>query len=124
MTKKISQNKKNQNEWLNWYVQHGGEYDLQLENYELTLFHEEHGFIAFFIYDDVLELHHMVGDGKFWQNILISIMQKEGLKTLRAFTRRNPKAWQRKYGGKITGYEMEISINELENRKEKDKNGK
>lgn len=104
---------KNPNDWLNWYEAHGGHRDLQLSPDELILFHPEHGFITFFIHDEILELHHMAGDGKYWQDVLIKVMKSEGVKTLRAFTRRNPKAWQRKYGGHIRGYYMEADINEL-----------
>ena len=102
-----------QSEWLDWYVKHGGNYDLELDDGERILFHPEHGFIVFLIYDDVLELHHMAGDGKYWQEVLIKVMKAEGVNTLRAFTRRNPKAWERKYGGHIRGYYMEADINEL-----------
>ena len=104
---------KSQNEWLEWYEAHGGTKDLQLAPDEHILFHPEHGFITFFIHDEILELHHMVGDGKYWQDVLITIMKKEGLTTLRAFTRRNPRAWIRKYGGHIRGYYMEADIDEI-----------
>ena len=104
---------KNPDEWLDWYEEHGGSKDLQLGQNEAILFHPEHGFITFFIHDDILELHHAIGDGKYWQEVLMTIMKEEGLKTLRAFTRRNPQAWMRKYGGHIRGYYMEADINEI-----------
>lgn len=104
---------KTRNEWLNWYEAHGGNRDLKLAPDELILYHPEHGFITFFMHDDILELHHMVGDGKYWQEVLITVMKREGLKTIRAFTRRNPKAWIRKYGGHIRGYYMEADIDEI-----------
>ena len=104
---------KTQSEWLDWYEQHGGSRDLQQREDEITLFHQEHGFISFLICDDIFELHHAVGDGKYWQSVIKKIMKLENLKTLRAFTKRNPKAWMRKYGGHIRGYYMECDINEL-----------
>ena len=105
---------RNPNEWLDWYEAHGGERDLKLAPDEHILFHPEHGFITFFIYDDVLELHHMAGDGKFWFNVLEKVMKLEGLKIFRAYTERNPKAWIRKYGnGRIKGYYMEANIDDL-----------
>ena len=113
MTTTKTKQRKNQNEWLEWYEQHGGNKDLQLASDEHILFHPEHGFITFFIHDDILELHHMAGDGKYWQDVLVKIVKLEGLNTLRAFTRRNPKAWMRKYGGHIRGYYMEANINEI-----------
>ena len=105
---------KNKSEWLDWYEAHGGQRDLKLAPDEHILFHPEHGFITFFFCDDdVLELHHMAGDGKFWQKALTKVLKAEGIKTLRAYTERNPKAWMRKYGGRIKGYYMEANIDEL-----------
>ena len=101
-------------EWLDWYKQHGGSGDLELHPSETVNYHPEHGFITYFIHDDVLELHHMVGDGKYWQKFIRNmLMGLHGLKKIRAFTRRNPQAWIRKYGGHIRGYYMECNIDEF-----------
>ena len=101
-------------EWLDWYAAHGGSRDLELDERELACFDPERGFITFLIHDDILELHHLCGDGKFWQGELVNIMRGLGLSKLRAFTRRDPKAWARKYGGHIRGWYMEADLNELE----------
>ena len=106
-------NLKTKHEWLDWYAKRTGTQDLQLDECEFVLFHPEHGFITFFSHDDVLELHHLAGDGKFWQEAVLKIMKMEGLKKIRAFTRRNPNAWIRKYGGHIRGYYMEADIDEI-----------
>lgn len=100
-------------EWLDYYREKTGCDDLKLADDEIIFFHPEHGFITFFTHDDILELHHMCGNGKAWQKLLTKIMNDYGLKKLRAFTRRNPKAWIRKYGGHIRGYYMEASIEEM-----------
>ncbi len=102
-------------EWLNYYHEKTGCNDFELYPDEIVFFEPEHGFITFFIHDDILELHHMCGDGKAWQNVLVHIMNEYGLTKLRAFTRRNPKAWMRKYGGHIRGYYMEASLEEMKN---------
>ena len=104
---------KTQSEWLDWYTKRTGTKNLELEEYESVLFHPDYGFLAFFTHDDVFEIHHMAGDGKFWQKVIMKIMELENLTKIRAFTRRNPKAWIRKYGGHIRGYYMEADINEL-----------
>ena len=104
---------KTPNEWLDWYKERTGCEDLKLHPDELIMFHKEHGFITYLVHDDYFELHHMCGDGKFWVKVIKRIAGFERVKKLRAFTRRNPKAWMRKYGGHITGYEMEADINEL-----------
>lgn len=101
-------------EWLDWYVEHGGSRDLELDERETVLSHPEHGFATMLAHGDILELHHLCGDGKYWQVVLVEIMKAHGLKKLRAFTRRNPQAWMRKYGGRIRGYYMEADLEELE----------
>ena len=110
--------RKTKSQWLKWYKEHGGSEDLKLHSAESVLFHPDHGFITYLIDNEngILELHHMAGDGKYWQKVLTdTIMKTHGLTKLRAFTRRNPKAWIRKYGGHIRGYYMEADINELKN---------
>lgn len=102
------------NEWLSWYKEHGGTDNLELEPYELIQYHPEHGFIAYFCHEDILELHHMVGDGKYWQSFIRNmLMGINGVKKVRYFTRRNPQAIARKYGGHIRGYYMECDIDEF-----------
>ena len=100
-------------DWLKWYEARTGCKDLELSEGEQIFFHPKHGFIAYYMHDDVLELHHLCGDGKSWQKVLVKIMEEFGLKKLRAYTRRNPEAWKRKYGGHIRGWYMEASLDEL-----------
>ena len=100
-------------EWLKWYEERTGCDDLRLNPDELIMFHPEHGFITYWTHDDTFELHHMCGDSKFWFTVIKKIAKFENVHKLRAFTRRNPKAWIRKYGGYITGYEMEANIDEI-----------
>ena len=107
---------KTNQEWLDWYEQHGGNKDLLLHDDETILFHPEHGFLTYLIdkEEKILEIHHLCGDGKYWKKVLTYVLMKiHGLKTIRAFTRRNPEAWIRKYGGHIRGYYMEADINEI-----------
>ena len=100
-------------EWLSWYEERTGCSDLELYPDEQIFFHPEHGFMTFYAHDDVFELHHLCGNGKAWQKIIVQVMEDNGLTKLCAFTQRNPEAWIRKYGGHISGYCMEIGIDEL-----------
>ena len=100
-------------EWRRWYVEHGGAEDLELDDREVVLFHPEHGFATILPHGDTLELHHLCGDGKWWAGVLARIMRAMGMKTLHAYTRRDPRAWMRAYGGRIVGYYMEIGVDEL-----------
>ena len=100
-------------EWRRWHVEHGGAEDLELDDREVVLFHPEHGFVTFLTHDDVLELHHMCGDGKWWASVLIRAAKMCGAKRIRAFTKRSPKAWMRAYGGRVIGYWMEAEGDDL-----------
>lgn len=100
-------------EWMKYYAQKTGCNDLELSSDEAVLFHPDNGFITFFTHDGILELHHMCGNGKEWQKVIRQFMNDCGLHTLRAFTRRNPQAWMRKYGGHIRGFYMEASLEEM-----------
>ena len=75
-----------QSEWLEWYEQRTGCKDLKLSPDEHVFFHPDYGFITFFAHDGILELHHMCGNGKQWQKILVQIMKDNELTKIRAFT--------------------------------------
>ena len=107
--------KRTEEEWINYYQEHGGDKELQLAPDEIIQFHQEHGFLTYFIYDDVLEIHHMCGDGKYWAKFLKNtVMSIYKLKKIRAFTQRNPRAWAKKYGNvRVIGYEVEIDKDDI-----------
>jgi len=106
---------KSKEEWLNYYQEHGGDKDLCLAPDEFIQFHQEHGFITYFIDNDVLEIHHMCGDGKYWAKFLKNtVMEIYKIQKIRAFTRRNIQAWTKKYGKiRVTGYEVEIDKDDI-----------
>ena len=104
--------KKTKAEWLKYYEERTG-CKTEIFPDEQIFFHPEHGFITFFAHDGILELHNMCGDGKQWQKILIQIMKDNELTKLRAYTRRNPKAGIRKYGGHVLGWFMEVNLDEF-----------
>ena len=101
-------------EWLEWRKEHGAEEVGELPPNALIDYHPEHGFMAYITYDDVLEIHHMCGDGKYWfRFIKEELMKVLKLNKIRAYTMRNPKTWERKYGAHIRGWYMEVGIDEL-----------
>ena len=101
-------------DWMNYYEQRTGCKDLELSPDETILFHPDNGFVTFFAHDNILELHHLCGNGKNWQKVLVQVMKDNNLTKLRGFTRRNPSALTRKYGGHVRGFYMEADISELE----------
>lgn len=81
---------------------------------EVVLCHPEHGALTFWLDDaeKCLEVHYCVGDGKFWQKQIVEILRALGFSSARFFTRRNPRAWMRRYGGHIRGWYMEVGLDE------------
>ena len=100
-------------EWIREYeTRTGGKFEP--DSNEFILFNPEHGALTFFINEreECLECHYIVGDGAFWTSEVKKILRALGYNKARFFTRRNPKAWMRKYGGHIRGYYMEVSMDE------------
>ena len=100
-------------EWIKEYeTRTGGKFKPAHD--ELILYNSEHGIATFFIDESerCIEIHYTVGDGKFWVGEIKKIMRALGYDKARFFTRRNPKAWIRKYGGHIRGYYMEVNLDE------------
>lgn len=100
-------------EWLEFFESKTGCRELELYENERVFFHPDYGFLTCYVHDDVLELHYGCGDGKLWAKIVKEIMREKGLKKVRFFTKRNPKAWQRKYGARIRAYYMEADIDDI-----------
>lgn len=100
-------------EWVDWYERKtGGRFVLAPD--ELVVFHPEHGFLTLFVNpeEQCLECHHIAGDGRFWQKQIIRMLSRTGMTRARFFTRRNPEAWMRKYGGHVRGWYMEVGLDE------------
>ena len=108
-------------EWLEWYKGRMKENGFEFRPGEQILFHPEHGFVSFTRNDDAIEVGNMCGDGKYWFTVLKTIMREEKLTKICAYTVRNPRAWERKYGkvgrpkdtAHVKGYYMEVEIDEL-----------
>ena len=101
-------------DWVDYYEKKtGGRFVMAPD--EMVLFHPRHGFLTFFLNqeDECIEVHHAVGDGKFWQAQAIRMLHVLGMERVRFFTRRNPEAWIRRYGGHIRGYYMEVELDEI-----------
>jgi len=71
----------------------------------------EHGFVAYDIGKDTIWLWQLYGDGKYWYEYLSNECKKLGLRGIRGTTKRNPKAWNKRFNTKIIGYIIEAEIN-------------
>lgn len=75
-----------------------------------NLIENEHGFCSFRIYKNRLEVSSTYGDGEYWNAYLTQMAKQKGCTKLRFSTRRNPKAFARKYGMKMIGYVLEKEV--------------
>jgi hypothetical protein len=69
-----------------------------------------HGFATFDLRSDCIVLHCIYGDGRYWVEYFMKMAKDRGLPFLRAATRRNPKAIQRRLGFRVVGYVMEKEV--------------
>jgi len=59
---------------------------------------------------DTLVLINVYGDGKYWDAVSIELAKQLGLKKIAFGTKRNPKAFERKYGYTHVGYILEKEV--------------
>ena len=100
-------------EWVNVYEKRtGGKFEPRED--EVMFWHPERGILTVLAdsAEKCLEVHYCVGDGKFWQKQIVAILRALGFNRARFFTRRNPEAWMRRYGGHLRGWYMEVSLDE------------
>jgi len=50
------------------------------------------------------------GDGKYWDNMATELAIKNKVDKIMFITKRNPQAFERKYGYKVIGYAMERGV--------------
>lgn len=62
------------------------------------------------VHGDKLVAHQVYGDGVYWDTYLNTLAQKLGLTKIMMATKRNPKAFERKFGFKLTGYILEKEV--------------
>ena len=76
---------------------------------ERFLFSPDKGMLGYILPDDdSLFVGHMIGDGFHWAEIARNLMHRSGRKRVRMQTSRNPKAFLRRFGGRITAHVLEF----------------
>ena len=103
----------NMEEWIERYEE-GSRSRFRLSHGEQIVFEEDKGFFSYVVCEEreALEIPKMVGDGRYWAKVIKEMVKKMGLKKALFFTKRNPAAWIRRYGGKIYGYFLEVTLEE------------
>jgi hypothetical protein len=92
--------------WIEMYELKMGEAFTYDPEKEKCIWHPDHGIATWSIdkKNNAIIANKVVGDGKYWENILIDIARFFGCTRLMAYTTRNPKAWKRAYGMDVIGY--------------------
>ena len=98
-------------EWIEFYEKKTKE-KFHLEEGEQIRWDPEKGFMTYGLskYEDALAIGKMCGDGKFWEAIANEMCKQLGFKKAIYFTKRNPHAFIRRYGGKIYGFYLEREV--------------
>lgn len=91
-------------EWIDKYYAKSGDIDLAPTKYGHVC---EQGFANWNITPTAIVVVQCFGDGAFWLDFFKKMTSKTDHK-IQFATRRNPKAWARKYGYKVVGYIMEV----------------
>ena len=78
--------------------------------YNINLIENEHGFLTWTVFEDMVYCLQAYGDGRHWDNVLINLAKELGLPKVAFSTKRKPKSYERKYGYKVTGYILEKEV--------------
>ena len=68
----------------------------------------DHGFASYKIENNVLHVIQVYGDGKYWEKFFRKIAKENNVTRAMFYTRRNPKAFARRFGAKVVQYIMMI----------------
>lgn len=75
-----------------------------------NLIENEHGFMSWTTFEDYLVAVQVYGDGEYWNRYLDELAKELGYDKILIGTKRNYKAFERKFGFKLTGYLLERRV--------------
>jgi len=76
-----------------------------------NLIENSHGFMSWRINKpDTFVLINVYGDGKYWDSVAVELAKQLNLSKIVFGTKRNPKAFERKYGYSHVGYILEKEV--------------
>lgn len=86
------------------FMQRSGDITITQTNY----IENSHGFASYKIEGDTLRVIQVYGDGKHWERFFRKLAKENNIKRAMFYTRRNPKAFERRYGAKVVQTVMMI----------------
>jgi len=70
----------------------------------------EHGFASWVAKPDCIHVIQVYGDGKYWDAFFRQLAKDRGVGSYMFYTRRNPKAFARKFGAKTVQTLMQVEV--------------
>lgn len=84
-------------EWVSDYLKRSGADFILLEN----LICCEHGFASYLVLEHEIRIVDCYGDGRFWDQFFVELACRLGKSRITFWTKRNPRAFERKFGYKL-----------------------
>ena len=88
------------------YLDKSGDEEIFTDN----LIENDQGFASWNIHRGKLVILNVFGAGQFWDSFFVALAKGLGVNKITFGTRRNPKAFERKYGYKVVGYILEKEV--------------
>lgn len=86
------------------FLQRSGDRTITQVNY----IENDHGFSSYKIENGILHVIQVYGDGKYWERFYRKVAKENNVKRAMFYTRRNPKAFERRFGAEVVQYIMMI----------------
>ncbi len=98
-------------EWFDYYEKHTGSKP-RLSPDDHFVWDEKKGFLSLVPVpaENALLIHYMCGDGKYWERVATELADALGYDRFFFSTRRNPKAFERRFGAKLRSYLLERKV--------------
>jgi len=88
------------------YLQRSGDKHIAGTNYV----ENHYGFASYKICDNCIHVLQVYGDGKYWDYFFRQIAIEKGVDCYMFYTRRNPKAFSRRFGAKTVQTIMKVEV--------------
>jgi len=91
------------------YLQRSGD-TVEDMQYNQFLIENDHGFATYSFTTTALILYNVYGDGEYWDKYFYDLAKQHGKEKVMFGTKRNYKAFERKFGYKRVGYILEKEV--------------
>lgn len=97
-------------EWIKKYLEKSGDDYVIWDGVKVAV-DDKHGFCTYEVFDgEMVFVYNVYGDGRFWEKFLKKEAKQANCPVIRFATRRNPKAFMRRFNAKLVGYILEMEV--------------